>query len=151
MKRRLVLLFIVSLIMAAVVGLALQPRPTLLVLEWAHKAPKETPPVAVLIEFGIDKPSQKLQVLIPLSADELAAEVKKIRGKKKPLTVADVKRLGDEHTASVVPLQTLAHEADRLERLVSDRVNEAFGLTPADVQLMWETAPPRMPLASPQS
>jgi hypothetical protein len=33
-----------------------------------------------------------------------------------------------------------------LERRVSDIVNEAFGLTPADVKLMWETAPPRMPI-----
>src|SRR5438309_4927712 len=39
MKRRLVLFFVVALIMAAVVGLTLQPRPTLLVLDWAHKAP----------------------------------------------------------------------------------------------------------------
>src|SRR5262249_32985110 len=28
-------------------------RPTLLLLEWAHRAPAETPPVAVLLEFGL--------------------------------------------------------------------------------------------------
>jgi hypothetical protein len=32
---------------------------------------------------------------------------------------------------------------------VSDLVNEAYGLTPEEVALMWETAPPRMPLAAP--
>jgi hypothetical protein len=55
MKRRLVLLSIVVLVMAAVVAMALQPRPNLLVLEWAYKAPKESPPVAVLLEFGINE------------------------------------------------------------------------------------------------
>ena len=28
---------------------------------------------------------------------------------------------------------------------MSDLVNEAYGLTPEEIQLMWETAPPRMP------
>jgi hypothetical protein len=40
----------------------------------------------------------------------------------------------------------VAREAAGLERQVSDLVNEAYGLTPEEVQLMWETAPPRMPL-----
>src|SRR5204862_4781224 len=53
MKRRLLLLFVVALIMVVVGAMAMQQRPTLLVLDWAHKAPKETPPVAVLVEFGV--------------------------------------------------------------------------------------------------
>ena len=40
-------------------------------------------------------------------------------------------------------------EAQQLERELSDLVNEAYGLTPADVALLWQTAPPRMPLAPP--
>jgi hypothetical protein len=35
-----------------------------------------------------------------------------------------------------------------LERTVADAVNAAYGLTPAEVDLMWRTAPPRMPLSS---
>ena len=81
--------------------------------------------------------------------NSLIGEVKKLRGKKAPPTVADMKRLKQEHAASIVPLQALEREADGLERQVSDLVNEAFGLTPEDVRLMWETAPPRMPLAAP--
>jgi type I restriction-modification system DNA methylase subunit len=99
------------------------------------------------LEFGIEKPSQKLQALTALNADGLIGEVKKLRGKKKLLTVADMKRLKDEHATSIVPLQTLEREADGLERQVSDIVNEAFGLTPEDVRLMWDTAPPRMPFS----
>jgi hypothetical protein len=79
-----------------------------------------------------------------VDADDFAAEVKKAR--KQPLGVADVRRLKDEHANSVQPLQALAREADQLERQVSDTANAAFGLTPAEVRLMWETAPPGMPL-----
>ena len=101
------------------------------------------------LEFGIDKPSQKLQDVARRDADTLAAEVKKARGKAKPLSVADVKRLKQEHAATVTPLQTLAAEALDLERRVSDLVNAAYGLTPDEIKLMWDTAPPRMPLANP--
>ena len=41
----------------------------------------------------------------------MIAEVKKARGKAKSLSVADVKRLREEHARSVAPLQTLASEA----------------------------------------
>ena len=84
-----------------------------------------------------------------LDADTLPAEVNKARGRSKPLSVADVKRLKAEHAASVVPLQTLATEAHTLETRVSDLVNAAYGLTPEEVELLWATAPPRMPLAGP--
>jgi hypothetical protein len=99
------------------------------------------------VEFGVVKPNLKLQAPAALTADEFAAEVKKAG--KKGLGVAEVKRLKDEYTKSVVPLQTLAAETERLERRVSDIVNAAFGLTPDEVKLMWDTAPPRMPIARP--
>jgi hypothetical protein len=54
----------------------------------------------------------------------------------------------DEYATAVVPLQALDREADQLERELSDLVNAAFGLTLADVALMWQTAPPRMPFAA---
>jgi hypothetical protein len=82
---------------------------------------------------------------LPLSADALVAEVKKARGRKQPLTVAEVKALRDEHSRSVVPLQSLAAEARRLESQIAELVNAAYGLTPEEVALMWRTAPPRMP------
>lgn len=100
-------------------------------------------------EMGVGKFSQKLAGLIGLSADELVAEVRKLRGKKAGLSVAELKRLKDEHATTVAPLQALARESAGLERAVSDAVHAAFGLTPADVKLMWDTAPPRMPIARP--
>jgi hypothetical protein len=101
------------------------------------------------VEFGIEKPTQKLQDLVSLDADAFAAEVKKVRGRSKPLSVADVKRLKAEHADTVVPLQELATEANTLENRVSDLVNAAYGLTPDEIDLMWKTAPPRMPIPRP--
>lgn len=97
------------------------------------------------VEFGVEKPTLKLQAVAALDADGMIAEVKKARGKAKSLTVAEVKRLRQEHVRSVAPLQTLAAEARHLEAKVADLVNAAYGLTPDDIKLLWDTAPPRMP------
>ena len=56
-----------------------------------------------------------------------------------------------EHAVTIAPLQTLAAEALDLERVVSDLVNAAYGLTPDEIKLMWDTAPPRMPISRPAS
>jgi hypothetical protein len=102
-------------------------------------------------DFAVEKPSQKLQDVALLDPDSLAAEVQKGRGKKMALTVAQVKALKDGHARSVRPLQVLAAEARQLERRVAGLVNDAYGLTPEEVALMWRTAPPRMPSEPPQS
>jgi hypothetical protein len=101
------------------------------------------------VEFAVEKPSQKLQDLATLDADTLVAEVKKARGKAKPLTVAGLKALKDEHPRSIAPLHALAAEARRLEAQVAELVNAAYGLTADEVALMWRTAPPRMPCEPP--
>jgi hypothetical protein len=79
----------------------------------------------------------------------LIAEVKRIRGRKQPLTAADVSGLRDEYTRTIEPARTLAAEALRLETHLSDLVNQAYGLTPDEIALMWQTAPPRMPIPPP--
>jgi hypothetical protein len=58
--------------------------------------------------------------------------------------------LRDEHTRPMEPARALAAEAPALERQLSDLVNEAYGLTPDEVKVMSDTAPPRMPIARPQ-
>ena len=60
-----------------------------------------------------------------------------------------LKALRDEDTQTLTPARALAAEALTLERQVSDLVNAAYNLTPAEVQLMWDTAPPRMPISQP--
>ncbi len=100
------------------------------------------------VEHGIEKASMKLQSPTGLDSDGFIAEVKRIRGKKNPLSVAALKSLRDEHQRTIEPASVQAAEALQLERQLSDLVNEAYGLTPDEVALMWETAPPRMPFVS---
>jgi len=101
------------------------------------------------VEHEIEKPTLKLQNALSLDSDALIAEVRKVRGRKKPLSLAGLKSLREEHARTIVPAQALAAEARALESRISDLVNEAYGLTPDEVRLMWETAPPRMPVAPP--
>jgi hypothetical protein len=53
------------------------------------------------------------------------------------------------HWAELAPARLLVIEAVQLEHQLSDLVNEAYGLTPEEVELMWQTAPPRMPISKP--
>jgi hypothetical protein len=100
----------------------------------------------LLADFGIEKPSAKLQLPAELDADTLVSEVERVRGRKLPLTAAGEKRLREEHARTVVPARALAAEMLTLERTLSELVNQAYGLTPEEIALMWKTAPPRMPI-----
>ena len=62
---------------------------------------------------------------------------------------AGLHALRDEYTRAIEPARTLAAETLKLERALSDLVNQAYGLTPAEIALMWKTAPPRMPIPAP--
>ena len=100
-------------------------------------------------EYAIEKPGNKLQSLTDLDSDTFIAEVKRIRGKKQPLTAAGVANLREEYTCTIDPARTLAAEALQLETRLSDLINQAYGLTPEEIALMWQTAPPRMPILPP--
>jgi hypothetical protein len=101
------------------------------------------------VEYAIEKPSNKLLALADLDSNTWVSEVKRIRGKKQPLTSAGLNVLRDEYTRTIAPARALAAEALTLERTLSDLVNQAYALTPAEIALMWQTAPPRMPIAPP--
>jgi hypothetical protein len=98
------------------------------------------------VEYSIEKPSNKLLAFTKLDSDTLVTEVKRIRGRGQPLTSAGVHALRDEYTRTIEPARALAAETLKLERTLSDLVNQAYGLTPAEIDLMWKTAPPRMPI-----
>ena len=84
-----------------------------------------------------------------LDSDTWLGEVKRIRRNKPPLTVAGVQGLREEYTRSIEPACALAAETLTLERTLSDLVNQAYALTPAEIDLMWKTAPPLMPIPPP--
>ena len=102
------------------------------------------------VEYDIEKPSKKLQSAIELDSDGLVAEVKKLRGRKRPLSAAGLCNLRDEHTRTIEPARRLAVESVSLETQISDLVNQAYGLTPEEMELLWDTAPPRMPIPRPK-
>lgn len=98
------------------------------------------------VEFDVVKPTLKLQAPAGLDADAFVVEVKKARRKGKMLTAAALNALRNEYSGALGLVRTEAAEALTLEHRLSDLVNAAYGLTPDDIALMWQTAPPRMPL-----
>jgi hypothetical protein len=102
------------------------------------------------VEHEIAKPNNKLLAVTELDSDTWVAEVKRIRGKKQPLTAAGVRALPAEYTRTIEPARALAADTLNLEFTLSDLVNQAYALTPAEIDLMWKTAPPRMPIRPPQ-
>jgi len=88
------------------------------------------------VESGIEKPSNNLLALTDLDSNTWVSEVKRIRGKKQPLSSAGLHALRDEYTRTIEPARALAAEALVLERTLSDRVNQAYALTPAEIALI---------------
>ena len=90
---------------------------------------------------------QKLEAFEPLRRDDFLAEVTKRRpkaaGKLKP---ADLKYLREVYDEAAAPLQDHRRRAQTMELRLADLVNRAYGLTPDEVELLWATAPPRMPV-----
>jgi len=98
------------------------------------------------VEFGIEKPGQKLEDYAALTPDAFVEEVRKRRPKNEGrLTPASLKDLRSGHAEQSAPVRAGRAEAARLERRLSDLVNQAYGLTPQELALLWSTAPPRMP------
>jgi hypothetical protein len=62
------------------------------------------------VEYAIEKPSNKLLAATELDSDTWMAEVKRIRGKKLPLTAAGVHGLRDEYTRTIEPARARAAE-----------------------------------------
>ena len=102
------------------------------------------------VEYAIEKPSNKLLAATDLDSDTWVGEVKRIRGKKLSLTAAGLHTLRDEYTRTIEPARALAAETLTLERTLSDLVNQAYGLTPVEIALLRQTAPPRMPIPTPR-
>lgn len=98
------------------------------------------------VEFGVEKPGQKLEDFAGLDADAFVAEVRKRRPKGAGwLMPAALKDLRAGYAEGATSVREGRAEAARLERRLSGLVNEAYGVTPEEVDLLWSTSPPRMP------
>jgi hypothetical protein len=118
-------------------------------LEERHSEAAKTLLDWLRVEHEIATPGRRLEAPFELTSDELVAEVRKRRGKK-GLSAAALKSLRDEHAATVEPMRRRLAEGAELERRLANLVHQAYGLTPEEVDLMWRTAPPRMPVERPE-
>ncbi|MGH3090333.1 MAG: Eco57I restriction-modification methylase domain-containing protein [Rubrobacteraceae bacterium] len=98
------------------------------------------------VEFGVEKPGKKLEDLASLSPDDFIAEVRKRRPKSEGrLTPGSLRDLRSGYEEMATPAKQARAESASLERRLSDLVNKSYGLTDEEVELLWSTAPPRMP------
>jgi hypothetical protein len=98
-------------------------------------------------EFGIEQAGQKLAAFSSLSEQAFIDEVRKRRPKAAGvLTPAGLKALRAGYAEQATPVQQRVVEAQALEQRLAALVNAAYGLSAADVELLWRTAPPRMPV-----
>lgn len=100
------------------------------------------------VECKIDKAGQKLEDFANLDCDEFIAEVKK----RKPKTSGGInptalKAIREVYNDYAPKIQIRRSEALTLEHRLSDLVNQAYRLTEEEIDLMWRTAPPRMPIS----
>jgi hypothetical protein len=97
-------------------------------------------------EFGVEKPGQKLEDFAALDADDFVEEVRKRRPRSEGrISPAALRDLRSGYAQMARPVREDRVEAAALERRLSDLVNEAYDLTVEEVDLLWSTAPPRMP------
>ena len=82
------------------------------------------------VEYAIEKPSNKLLALTELDSNTWVSEVKRLRGKKQPLSSAGLHALRDEYTRTIEPARALVAETQTLERTLSDLVNQAYAPLP---------------------
>lgn len=99
-------------------------------------------------QFGAKFGKSSLQNSAALHLDDLISAVRASLPAGRKLSADDVSELKREHRATIEPAQSALAEIHTLERQLSDLINEAYGLTAQDVELLWKTAPPRMPLAA---
>jgi hypothetical protein len=88
-----------------------------------------------------------LEAFADLSGDEFVAEVRKRRPKGAPrLSPRTITELTETHRHYVEPERARATQVRTLESRLSDLVIQAYRLTDEEVDLLWRTAPPRMPI-----
>ena len=97
---------------------------------------------------NIPKLGQKLEDFASLTQADFVQAIRdrlpKISGDLSPKAFKAVNEAYQEYA---IPIQRDRAEANRLEHRLSDLINQAYQLTPEEIELMWRTAPPRMPIS----
>jgi hypothetical protein len=97
---------------------------------------------------NIPKLGQKLEDFASLTQADFVQAIRD----RKPKTSGDLspkafKSVSEAYQEYAIPMQRDRAEANRLEHRLSDLINQAYQLTPEEIELMWRTAPPRMPIS----
>ena len=100
---------------------------------------------------SIDKPGQKLENFASLDATAFVQEVTKRRPNGAGLRPPALKEIRQVYSDYAPAIQSRRAQAFQLEQRLSNLVNQAYQLTPEEIDLMWKTAPPRMPISRPQT
>jgi len=101
-------------------------------------------------EFEVQEPGTRLENIAELEVQVFIEEIQKRRPKSaRRLTPAALKDLQTGYAEQIAPLQQQRIEALALEHKLNDLINVAYNLTAEEIALLWETAPPRMPLSPP--
>ncbi|MEM9958271.1 MAG: hypothetical protein AAF811_12005 [Pseudomonadota bacterium] len=96
-------------------------------------------------EFGLDRTPAKLKAVSALTADDFVRAVRGGLPRSRRLSASEISELHREYADTIASAREIRSEILVLENQLSGLVNEAYGLTPEEVALMWRTAPPRMP------
>ena len=101
------------------------------------------------VEIGLAKLPTLLAAPSKLDSDSFVAAVRAAMPRRASLSPQKLKDLRDAFGDIAEPARTARTTALANERILSDIVIRAYGLTPEDISLMWRTAPPRMPVRPP--
>ena len=102
------------------------------------------------IERSVHQLGQKLENFAGLDCDQFLEEVRNRQPKGASFSPKVMKQLREVYNEYAPAIQSRQTQALILENQLSDLVNQAYGLTPEDIDLLWKTAPPRMPIPRPQ-
>jgi hypothetical protein len=96
---------------------------------------------------NIPKLGQKLEDFANLTQVEFVQTIRDRLPKISGISPKAFKALNEAYQEYAIPIQRDRAEANRLEHRLSDLINQAYQLTPEEIELMWRTAPPRMPIS----
>lgn len=101
----------------------------------------------LFIEYKIEKLGRKLEDFASLSIDEFVTEIKKRQSKgMKSININQFREIREAYNQYIPTIQQNKNLILTLELGLNDLINQAYQLTPEEIELMWKTAPPRMPI-----
>lgn len=101
-------------------------------------------------QWGIEEPSRVLLAPWKMTAPAYAAALRRaLPPARRALSSSETGLIAREHADTIAPIASRLSEAERGEAALSRLVSAAYGLTPKEEALLWETAPPRMPMSAP--